>query len=49
MELANNIRSACFTMFRIIIIRVCVNVIVMTRFINIICFKDYDKIRVKTD
>jgi len=34
MVLANNALTACFTMLRIIIIRVCVKVIVMARFIN---------------
>ncbi len=33
MELANNTRTACFTMLRIIIIRVCVKIFVMARFI----------------
>ncbi len=33
MELANNIRIECFALVQIIIIRVCVNVIVLARFI----------------
>ena len=33
MELANDIPTACFAALRIIIIRVCVNSIVMARFI----------------
>jgi hypothetical protein len=35
MELANNTLTACFTMLRIIIIRVCVKIFVMARFIFI--------------
>ncbi len=33
MELANNTLTACFIMLRIIIIRVCVKIFVMARFI----------------
>ncbi len=33
MDLANNTLTACFTMLQIIIIRVCVKIFVMARFI----------------